>query len=232
MIKRVCAILISISGLTQLANAQLRETQGWFFLTHTQKLSSKFDLLADVQLRSADKFDYLTTLLLRGGLSYNFDKHHSAALGYVYKGDWEHEDNGVVSYTLENRLFEQYLFKFKLKRTELTTRARLEQRWIKEEQADFSQRARAFLSVQVPLIADNGFTRGVYVTLQNELFVNVQHKERVNNSFFDQNRAFTAIGYRWNRKIDSEVGYMYWFQKEQDADYRRNVIQLMITTNF
>jgi len=211
--------------------AQSHENQGWLFITHQQTISPKFDLLADVQFRTANKFDYLNTLLLRGALSYNFSKKHSAALGYAYKRDWEHELEGTA-YTLENRIYEQYLYNFKIKRVEVSARARLEQRWIKEESAQFSQRARAFISAQIPLMADTGFTRGLYTGIQNELFLNVQHKQRVNKSLFDQNRSFVSLGYRWSKKIDTELGYMHWFQKEMDSDFRRSVFQLMITTKF
>lgn len=229
MLKKITGLILCFASIT--AYAQTNETQGWFFITHQQKLSSKFDLLGDAQLRTANKFDYLNTLLLRSALSYNFNKKHSAALGYAYKGDWEHELEGTA-YTLENRIYQQYLYNFKIHRTELSARARLEQRWIKEESTRFSQRARAFISAQIPLVADTGFTHGLYAGIQNELFFNVQHKERVNHSLFDQNRSFVSVGYRWSKKIDTELGYMHWFQKEMDGDFRRNILQLMITTKF
>lgn len=211
--------------------AQLTENTGWLFITHQQKITNKVDLLADVQLRSANQLNYLTTVLLRGGVSYNFNQKHSAAIGYVYKGDWEHEDE-ATQYTLENRIFEQYRYDFKLKRTELMFRARLEQRFVKEENVNFSQRARAFISAQIPLIADTAFSKGLYAGLQNELFVNVQHQQKVNNRFLDQNRSMASIGYRWSKKIDTEIGYLFWYQPEMKDTYRRNVFQLMITTQF
>jgi hypothetical protein len=210
---------------------QLTQNMGWLFITHQQTLSKKFDLLADVQLRSANQFNYLNTVLLRTGLSYKFNNHHSAALGYAYKGDWEHKDGGT-SYTLENRIFEQYIYEFKIKSIEMMLRGRLEQRFVKEERVQFSQRGRAFISAQIPLIADTGFTKGLYMGVQNELFVNVQHKQQVNNRFFDQNRSMVSIGYRWSKHIDTEFGYLYWYQPEMDATYRRNVLQLMFTTQF
>jgi len=228
---KIFTITILLCLTVNYANAQRSETQGWLFVTHSQTLSKKFDLLADVQLRTANRFNYVNTLLLRSALSYNFNKQHSAALGYAYKGDWEQEATGKV-YSPENRIYQQYLFNFKHHRTELTLRSRLEQRWVKDDKVYFSQRLRAFVSAQIPLIADTGFTHGLYTGIQNEIFLNVQHKSRVNGSLFDQNRTFGSIGYRWNKKIDSEIGYMYWFQKETSSDYRRNVIQLMITTSF
>lgn len=228
-LKKIILLAVCLTGAN--CYAQLTETQGWLFINHKQTLSPKFAILADVQLRSANHANYLTTMLLRSAISYSLNKKHSVALGYAYKGDWEHEEFGTT-YSLENRIYQQYLYNFKIKHAELSLRARLEQRWVKEEKVDFSQRARAFVSAQIPLIADTGFTKGLYTSMQNELFLNVQHKERVNGSLFDQNRWFVSLGYRWSKKIDTEIGYMQWFQKEIDNDYRRNVIQLMITTNF
>lgn len=229
MLKKITGLMLCFAYFT--CHAQKQENQGWFFLTHQQKLNEKFDLLADVQLRTANQFNYLNTLLLRSALSYNLNKKHSVALGYAYKGDWEHEDNGTA-YTLENRIYQQYLYSFKIRRTEINARARLEQRWVKEENTRFSQRARALISAQIPLVADTGFTRGLYTGIQNELFLNIQHKQVVNNSVFDQNRSFISLGYRWSKKIDTEFGYLYWFQKETDDSYRRHVLQLMVTTSF
>ena len=217
---------------SRIASAQLTETQGWFFLSHTQTLSKKFDLLADVQTRSANHFDYLTTLLLRGALSYNFSQQQSVALGYAYKGDWEEDEQSIKDYSHENRIYEQYIYKFKIRRVEMMFRARLEQRWVVEQVTNFSQRGRLFLSAQIPLIADTAFNKGPYLGVQNELFLNIQHKDNVNNSAFDQNRAFTSLGYRFSKKMDAELGYLFWYQKEMDASYRRNVIQLMLTTHF
>jgi hypothetical protein len=209
---------------------QTRENGGWFFLSHTQKLTDKFDLLADVQLRSANHYDYLSTLLLRGALQYHLNDHHAVAAGYAYKGDWEEEQEDK-QYKFENRIYEQYAYEFKLKKTEMMVRARLEQRFIKEEATVFSQRGRILISAQVPLIANSDFTKGLYGNLQDELFMNLQNKDKVNHSFLDQNRPFISLGYRWSKKIDTEIGYMQWLQREDDGDYRRNIVQLMVTTN-
>lgn len=220
-------MLLTIAGV-----AQSIENKGWVFLSNTHKLSEKFDLLTDVQARSADRFDYFNTLLLRGAFNYNFNKKHSVALGYAYKGDWEHT-NGQRTYSPENRIYEQYLYSFKAGKVELTARARFEQRFVKEDgKVNFSQRARAFFSAQIPLVADTGFTKGLYTGIQNEIFLNAERKEKVNNSAFDQNRSFISLGYRFSKKIDAEFGYMYWYQKEMDGSTKSNVWQLMFTTKF
>ncbi|AMR33818.1 hypothetical protein A0256_21445 [Mucilaginibacter sp. PAMC 26640] len=229
--KKIISTIAIITILVVKAYAQTENT-GWFFLSHTQKISSKFDILADVQLRSADRFDYFSALLLRSALNYNFNKKHAVALGYAYKGDWMHED-GERTQSAENRTYQQYLYNFKAGKVELSARFRQEQRFVKEEgEVAFSQRSRGFISAQIPLIADTGFTKGLYTAIQNEIFLNVQNKGKVNGSFFDQNRSFISLGYRWSKKIDTEFGYMCWYQKEIDGSAKTNVWQLMVTTSF
>ena len=216
-------VLFTIACIT--SYAQSFKNNGWIFLTHTQKISKKWDMLADFQVRSSDKIKKFETILMRGAASYNFSENHSAALGYAYKGDWE-EESGEMIFKLEHRVYEQYIFNNKIKRTELTARLRLEQRFIKEDAAfEFSQRVRTFLSFQIPLMANHDFTKGVYTTFQNELFLNVYNKEKVNSSFFDQNRIMGSVGYRWNGSIDTEIGYIYWRQKEFTGVSNSNIVQ-------
>lgn len=224
-------LLLSFTLFYVSACAQSIENTGWIFLTHTQKISKKFKALADVQVRSADKLIHFETLLLRGAIGYNLNDNNSVAFGYAYKGDWTTE-NGKSMYSPENRIYEQYLFETKIKRTQFTFRLRQEQRFIKDTgRYQFSQRSRALLGFQIPIVANADFSKGLYATIQDEIFVNSHHKEKVNNSFFDQNRPFVSIGYRWSKKIDVEIGYMRWVQREHEENTSTNVYQVMITTS-
>ncbi|RZJ35579.1 MAG: DUF2490 domain-containing protein [Chryseobacterium sp.] len=164
-------------------------------------------------------------------LNYNFNKATSVAFGFAFKGDREQE-NTDFQYTQENRIYEQFMHQFKIFRIELMLRGRLEQRWINEEESFFTQRARAFLSAQIPVWTNKEFTKGFYVAAQNEVFLNIENQDKVNESLFDQNRTFISTGYRWNKSVDTEIGYMYWHQPEMQETYNRHVIQLQVTTNF
>jgi len=223
-------LFISLVFITPVM-AQQTQHSGWLFLSHTQKVSSKFDVLADVQWRTGDQFTALNTRLWRTAVNYNFNKKQAIALGYANKNDWEKEENEKL-HTLEHRLYEQYTYNFETERMEFNLRGRLEQRFVKEEKSEFSQRLRAFISVQIPLLANADFSEGLYAKIQDEIFLNVQHKERVNSSLLDQNRPYAAFGYRYNKHIDMETGYMRWLQREEDGDVNTNVFQFMITTSF
>jgi len=212
------------------ALAQGSGNEAWIFFSHTQKLTPKFDLLADVQLRSSDHITVLSAILLRTALSYNLNKKQSVAIGYAHKGDWQ-KGEGEKTYLPEHRVYEQFMQNFKLERIEIMLRGRLEQRMVKEESYNFSQRARLLLSLQIPLVADWDFTKGIYVNLQNEIFLNVQHKNRVNGSLLDQNRPYISGGYRLGKGMDIELGYTRWLQREYTGDETTHVMQLMVTTS-
>lgn len=223
------SIMLFLCSLTA-AKAQ-HENAGWLFLTHKQEISKKIDLRADVQLRSADRLAYLSALLLRGAVSYNIDKINSVALGYAFLGKWDQDESAGIT-SAEHRIFEQYMVQGKLAKAEVSTRLRLEQRFLDQSGANFSQRGRLFISAQIPVLANEDFSKGMYMGLQNELFLNLHHKQNVNGSTFDQNRSFASVGYRWSKKIDTELGYMYWLQKESEGMVKQNVVQVMVTTSF
>jgi hypothetical protein len=228
--KQLGIIVLVLCSTTRLF-AQFENT-GWVFISHKQSISEKLDVRADFQLRSADKLSYLSGILLRGALSYNLNKQHSVALGYAYLGNWEYERD-IRTSSGEQRIFEQYLKQQSFGKIEGSVRLRLEQRFMQEEgETNFSQRGRIFLSAQIPILANEDFSEGIYTGLQNEFFMNLQKKENVNGSFFDQNRLFASVGYRWNKKIDTEFGYMYWRQKEKLDIVKRNTWQIMVTTSF
>jgi hypothetical protein len=208
-----------------------QDNASWLFLSHTQEISKKFDILADVQLRTTDRLTYFSALLLRTALNYKINKNQGLALGYAHKGDWEVEE-GEKHYVPEHRIYQQYLHNLKVERMELMFRTRLEQRFVKAEWYQFSQRARVLLSAQIPLVANQDFTRGIYANLQDEVFLNVQNKGNVNGSFLDQNRPYASAGYRFSKKLDMELGYTHWLQREDTGDETTGVVQLMVTTSF
>jgi len=62
--------------------------------------------------------------------------------------------------------------------------------------------------------------------------MNIQNKNNINNSFFDQNRIYGAVGYRVNSKLDLEVGYMNQYINGIMNDVSNNIIQMALYTRF
>lgn len=210
------------------------ETQysGWLAIYHKQKIAGKWGYLFDAQYRTDKQFSKTSAYLLRPGITYEVSKSQVAGTGYAFFGSYEDEKSSRVFYA-ENRIWEQYQLDAKIGKATLSNRLRLEQRFINMEQGGFSQRLRYYIRSQIPLVkTDTSFNKGLYMALQNELFVNVQHRERAGNSFLDQNRSYISFGYRISKKIDAELGYQYVYSKDRDGNLRNNVFQLAIYTDF
>ncbi|PWS27139.1 DUF2490 domain-containing protein [Pedobacter yonginense] len=230
-------------------NAQTQhQNSGWLFFLNSTKFNEKWGLHLDVQLRSADDWDHLRNTLIRPGLTYYINKNQNVTLGYAlvqtYFKDLSLFDatSGIVAKSTinEQRIWEQYILTHKIKSVFASHRFRLEQRFVERnfvatntDPDYFSQRLRYFFRLIKPLQkATPTFTKGAFVALQNEVFLNIQNKEKVNNSLFDQNRLYLAGGYRFSKSFDLELGYLNQAQHGAQNNTINNVVQFAIYTRF
>ncbi|MCZ4242699.1 DUF2490 domain-containing protein [Pedobacter punctiformis] len=215
------------------AQTQYQNT-GWFMYLNNTRFNKHWGLQFDLQLRSADHWDYLRNTLVRPGLTYFINDKHNVTLGYLWQTTQNRVD-GLENTTLnEHRIFEQYIYTHKLKSIFASHRVRVEQRFIERTGEDvFAQRFRYFFRLIQPLQKSQPtFTKGPFVALQNEVFLNIQNKDQINNSFFDQNRLYLATGYRFSKKVDVEVGYLNQAAHGAQHNTINNVIQLALYTRF
>jgi hypothetical protein len=225
-------ITLCILLIYQYTLGQSLEYNGWLFWSHQQKISERWQFSADVQVRSADRLEYINTLLIRPGIGYKLADNQTLTVGYTYFGTWEKE-NDTKLYEPENRIFEQYQIENEIQQTEITNRFRYEQRFMNQQNGNvFAQRFRYYVNAQIPIFVNPLFTKGFYVSVQNELFLNVQGKDKVNNSLFDQNRTYAGPGYRFSEKIDLEAGYMFRYQIMKEMNLRNNILQISLKTSF
>ncbi len=235
MIKYRYFVTLSILFLADIFKGYAQtETQysGWLALYYKQKIAGNWGFMFDAQYRTDKQFSNTSNYFFRPGITYKVSKNQSSGAGYMVFGSYEAENNSRIFYA-ENRIWEQYQINAKLGKAALSNRLRLEQRFINMENGGFSQRLRYNIRSQIPLVrVDTVFSRGIYVALQNELFVNVQHREHASNSFLDQNRSYTSFGYRFSKKIDVELGYQFVYSKDRSGNLRNNVFQLGVYTDF
>lgn len=230
--RRLIFILSFFTLSPILSFAQVTEHTFWTSIFNTTKFNDKWGMQLDAQFRSANEVAYLRNFLFRPAVMYTLDKKNNVALGYAL-----FDSNGPApSVTLsEHRIYQQYTHTESIKAISLTNRFRLEQRFVEKTPANvaFSQRFRYFLRAVIPLNKQQGsFKQGIYTAVQDEIFINVQNKDLVNGSIFDQNRAYVALGHRFSTKFDTELGYMNLFQKRSTTDLRNNVIQLACYMRF
>lgn len=211
-----------------------QQTSGWLFLLNSTKFSDKWGMHLDVQLRSHDDLDGVKNFLFRPGVTYYINKNSNATLGYLLASTFHKVEGAADRHTAEHRIWEQYIITHKIKTLNLQHRFRLEQRFIDAGAEDiFAQRLRYFIRGVLPLgEAQETFTKGAFVALQNELFFNIQNRSKLNDHFFDQNRAYAALGYRFSKKVDVEAGYMNQMIKGASNNTMNNIVQLALYTRF
>jgi hypothetical protein len=216
------------------------QNTGWFLFLNSTKFNDKWGMHFDMQLRSENNWDGLRNVLIRPGITYYINKSSNATLGYLFTQTYLPNDILVGAAPLkstltEHRVWQQYIYSHQpWKGAALSHRFRLEQRFIERQNDDlFSQRFRYFLRLVQPLQKQEGaFTKGMFAAIQNETFFNIQNKEKLNSSLFDQNRAYLAAGYRFSKKIDIEAGYLNQAIKGSTQNTVNNAIQLAIYTRF
>ncbi|RYE18220.1 MAG: DUF2490 domain-containing protein [Sphingobacteriaceae bacterium] len=217
------------------SSAQINEFTGWGAWFHSQKFSKHWGGLFDLQLRSAPEFGYVRNPLIRPAVSYYFNPNKLVSVGYLFTGTKRYNDSESI-FRVEQRIFEQFIINHKLgKSNTLQHRFRLEQRFVNSQGTQdqfFAQRLRYFARGIFPFKKDSVFRKGAFVGLQNEVFANVQNSAKLNGQFFDQNRAYASVGYRLNRKIDLETGYLNQYINQAAGYTFNHVVQVALYTRF
>ena len=234
MKKLLLLAMISFMGTGSIMAQTQYQNSGWFMFLNNTKFNKKWGLQFDFQTRSADDWKYVRNTLVRPAMQYFINDQHNVALGYLWQTTQSQSDIAGNSFQHEHRIFEQYIYTHKLKSVFASHRLRVEQRFIGRADEDvFSQRFRYFFRLIQPLTKNQvGFTKGAFVALQNEVFLNIQNKDKINGSVFDQNRAYLALGYRFSKKFDLEAGYMNQAVKNTANHTNNNILQLAVYTRF
>ena len=227
---RQCSLLIIVCFLFAQVSAQtVHENTGWLASFNSYRLSTSWGLHFDAQVRSGNDWENVRNLLLRPGVTYFFNKKSNATLGYAYVETFNVAPKSTLT---EHRIWEQYIYNAKIGRASLQNRLRLEQRFIERQTEDvFSQRLRYFVRSIIPLVKQKeAFSKGFFVAVQDEVFFNIQNKKKINNSVFDQNRLYAAVGYRLSPKVDIETGFMNQYINGITTDVSNNIIQFAFYT--
>jgi len=201
------------------AMGQASELGNWWIYFGNKKFNSKWNLHHEVQYRNYNAVGDLEQLLLRAGLGYNLSDNNNNVLigyGFILSENYVGETNEKVS-VKEHRIYQQFITKQQFKGVSIQHRYRFEQRFVEE---DFKLRFRYFLAINVPITNGELVDKTVYLSAYNEVFLNTEA------AVFDRNRLYGGIGYRLNKTIRFELGYMNQFFSRGNRD-QINVISFV-----
>lgn len=200
--------LIVILMLPFFAVSQDSDFGNWLIYIGNKKLNSKWNIHTEVQYRNYNAIGDLEQLLLRTGLGYNLSNNTNVLLGYGYILSENYLENSNKKIAVnEHRIFQQFTTKQNVGRVQLNHRYRFEQRFV---EADFKLRFRYLLGLNIPLSKSE--SNSYYLSAYNEIFLNSQ------SAIFDRNRVYGGIGYKFNKSLRLEAGYMNQFFETSSRD--------------
>jgi hypothetical protein len=200
----ICRSIVAATVLTLLipaarpARAQDNEFQVWTPVYLNLAFNEKLLGWYEVQPRFSN--DGVAQLLLRTAVGYRFADKASAWFGYAWTPTLE------PSYRTENRIYQQLLMADDFSFGRLTSRTRLEQRWIGST-SGVAVRFRTLLRDQIPVSKDGNWR----AVVQDEIFANLNSPRGGPVSGFDQNRFFLGVNRLFDEHLNVDFGYQMQF---------------------
>ena len=208
-------ILLSVILLliTRIGVSQDSDFGNWIIYFGNKQINEKWNWHHEVQYRNYDAIGDLEQLLLRTGIGYNLSENNNNVLlgyGFIASENYVGNSDDKVSVN-EHRIYQQFITKQSIGSVKLSHRYRFEQRFVED---DFRMRFRYFLSFNIPIFKseEEDALQKWYLSIYNEIFLNTE------SSIFDRNRLYGGLGYRLNKSVRFELGYMNQFFETSSRD--------------
>lgn len=220
----------------------VNQWNGWYIYTGDHTITKKIGLHTEYQwIRSNIITDWQQSLPLLG-LNYRTTDNTLLTLGYGYVITYPYGKQPLNHAVGEHDIWEQFIQRQRIGRCYFNHRYRLEQRWMQNftktpenkyvlDNYIFRNRARYRFMVSIPLNHKEMTNNTLFLSLYDELFVNIGHNIGLN--LFDQNRISATLGWQFNPDLNLQVGYMnQYIQKPNAVDMENNhTVQLWLTYN-
>ena len=243
MKKVIAAILVASCIQFTFAQKDISvQNHAWVMYTGNHKLSSKWGIHTEYQWRRADLFNDWQQSLLRLGVDYYTKQNTQLTLGYGWIRSYEYGDQPIAHTNNEHRIWEQFIMKNKVGRVDFQHRYRLEQRfienWVKDSDTTYSQdgmlfrqRVRYRLMATVPLSRKELSDNTLFLAAYDEPFLGFG--KGIAYNVLDQNRLYFALGWRFNKNCNVQLGYLnqYIVKKDGIQAERNHTLQVGVTYN-
>jgi len=219
---------------------------GWYNYFGTFKVSEKFGIHTEYQFRRNEFVTEWQQSLLRLGVNYQLNQKIQFRLGYAWIETFSYGEipiNGMGKDFTEQRIFQMATISDKVSIVDFSHRFMLEQRWVgrysnanltKEDEYPLSNRFRYMFRMQIPLKGKEMKDKTPYLAVYDEIFIGFG--KNVNENIFDQNRIGVLFGYRFNKVVRIEVGYLNQILQLGREVNNRNVFQqnngIILNANF
>jgi Protein of unknown function (DUF2490) len=253
--KKLIYFLILLSGYTfGQVNTKVDQFNSWISYTGNHKLTEKWGFITEYQFIRNKGFSKPLQQQVRIGLDCNLNKKVLVSFGWTHVetspyGDFADEVPSKFNNIKfnEQRIWEQLALKHEsIGRFQFDSRFRFEQRWSQvfknfgsanepiflryddpvEGLWKYRQRVRYRFRVQLPLSNPEMIDNTLFLVVTDEIFVNFG--KYVASNIFDQNRLSFALGWRFNKNFNTQLGYLNQFAEKGDGIHKENNHTLQI----
>ncbi len=191
---------------------------GWYAYFGTFKLNDKWGIHTEYQWRRVNTISDWQQGLLRVGINYNINPRVLARVGYANAETYpygEYTINGFGRNFSEHRFFQMLQLSHKEGIFDFSHRFMLEQRFVgkysnanasTQDEFPMLNRMRYMARLQIPLAGKNIIDKTPYFAVYDEILIGFG--KNVNANVFDQNRLGALFGYRFNKSVRIEAGYL------------------------
>jgi hypothetical protein len=211
----MCSALLPASANGQSAKEITQQTQFWWSLNSTLRVTNRWGVIGDFHIRRNDFVREPSFYLLRFGAHYWVTEKLTLSLGYAHM--WQAPScEACETWSNENRVYQQVQYATTLGRARVLHRVRNEQRFKQTVEDDvltgktaFSDRVRFLASFTIPVSQDRS---GLALVLSDEVLLQFGTGIVVNT--FDQNRLFAGVKKQLSRSWGFDLGYMLVYQQK------------------
>jgi hypothetical protein len=239
----LCLIVVIISPSYLFSQKEISpQNHAWVMYFGNHKVSEHWGIHAEYQWRRADMFNDWQQSLLRLGVDYYSKQNAQYTLGYGWIRSYKYGDQPISHNLNEHRIWEQFVIKNKVGRVDFSHRYRLEQRfienWVKDENAVyaqdgfvFRQRVRYRFMATVPLSRKEMKDNTLFLAVYDEPFLGFG--KGIGKNILDQNRLYGALGWRFNKDFNVQLGYLNQYVVKTDGikAERNHTLQIGVTYN-
>lgn len=242
--KRYILIVLFISAFySSFSQKQIdSQSHAWVMYTGNHKLSEKWGIHTEYQWRRSDFFQDWQQSLMRLGVEYYNKENVQFTVGYGWIKTFPYGSQPIAHSNNEHRIWEQMILKNKVGRFDFQHRYRLEQRFIENWQLNnsnefnvdgflFRQRVRYRLLITLPLSRKEMKDNTLFLAVYDEPFLGFG--KGIGKNILDQNRLYGALGWRFNKDFNVQLGYMNQYVIKSDGikAERNHTLQIGLTYN-
>jgi hypothetical protein len=235
--------LFSASLIAVAQREKAEQSIEWFALVNNIKVSDRFTVLAEGQLRYAGSFEPMQ-FQARTAFTVKVNDHFSySPIGYVYTWNPVYGVQPATYANNEHRIFEQAQYKHKIGLVHVDYRVRLEQRFLQVHETNngevvskgytlYMNRLRTRVAAQLPLNHKQMDDKTIFGSFYNELFLDFGGSTIYTDP--DQNRFFLGAGYQINNSFSFQGGFLYQMLIKMTGLKQENNygFQIALTHNF